>query len=381
MKIVSVQAYRTDASALGAEVRAVSGLRKDDGAVVKLVVRVTEPSVKAKLKANDLRLKDAFNVAEPYDRNTHVFYFKAADYAPGKARLFWRVPALHLPRFASLSLPGELLPLPDAASGWTRESEEKEILAEGLTYEKLTMKNRDGAPVIVSILTAERGKVSLRVGTANDGYQARRARATIPEMIAAAEKSGRRVLAAVNADFFDIFGDFHPSGLCVKDGKTVANGSSLRPFVGMTKDGGFLVSDLEERPDVLPSLREAAGGMQRLLKDGEVFDLAPGEPFGFTPHPRTAAGVTKDGRLLLLEVDGRIPDHSNGATLTDLALFLKSRGAVDALNLDGGGSSAVYTRGEDGLPALRTVPADLFRPFDKLIRKDYNALLLTERDP
>ena len=80
----------------------------------------------------------------------------------------------------------------------------------------------------------------------------------------------------------------------------------------------------------------------------------------------------------MLEVDGRIPAHSNGATLTDLSLFLKQRKAVTALNLDGGGSSAVYTRNRDGGFDLRTVPADLFRPNDKLIRKDYNAILITK---
>ena len=95
-------------------------------------------------------------------------------------------------------------------------------------------------------------------------------------------------------------------------------------------------------------------------------------------HPRTAVGLRGDGTLLCLEVDGRIPDYSNGATLVDLAKMLLRFGAVDAINLDGGGSSVVYTKGETGYD-LRTNPADLYRPTEKLIRGEYNCILLVER--
>jgi len=64
-------------------------------------------------------------------------------------------------------------------------------------------------------------------------------------------------------------------------------------------------------------------------------------------NPRTAAGVLPDGRLLFVQVDGRQPGRSVGLSVTETARFFDEIGAVEAVNLDGGGSSAVATR--DGL--------------------------------
>jgi exopolysaccharide biosynthesis protein len=61
-------------------------------------------------------------------------------------------------------------------------------------------------------------------------------------------------------------------------------------------------------------------------------------------HPRTAAGVTRDGKLILLVVDGR-QIESSGVDLEDLASILLDLGAYEALNLDGGGSSTLVVDG------------------------------------
>ncbi|MFG3659511.1 phosphodiester glycosidase family protein [Streptomyces sp. NPDC047706] len=70
-------------------------------------------------------------------------------------------------------------------------------------------------------------------------------------------------------------------------------------------------------------------------------------------NPRTAAGVTLDGRVVLLTADGRRPDRSAGLSITETAEVLRSLGAVDALNLDGGGSTTMVVRG-----ALQGRPSD-----------------------
>jgi exopolysaccharide biosynthesis protein len=61
---------------------------------------------------------------------------------------------------------------------------------------------------------------------------------------------------------------------------------------------------------------------------------------------RTLAGVTEDGRLLLVTVDGRRPGWSVGMTLPEAARLMRSLGARDALNLDGGGSTTMVVRGQ-----------------------------------
>ncbi|MET9730743.1 phosphodiester glycosidase family protein [Streptomyces sp. NPDC006458] len=69
--------------------------------------------------------------------------------------------------------------------------------------------------------------------------------------------------------------------------------------------------------------------------------------------PRTAAGVTANGRIVLLTVDGRRPGHSAGLTIAETAEVMRSLGAVNAINLDGGGSTAMVVNDE-----LQGVPSD-----------------------
>lgn len=61
--------------------------------------------------------------------------------------------------------------------------------------------------------------------------------------------------------------------------------------------------------------------------------------------PRTALGIRADGTVLLVTVDGRQPAASVGMTIEELRSLMASLGAVDAVNLDGGGSTAMAIRG------------------------------------
>ena len=70
-------------------------------------------------------------------------------------------------------------------------------------------------------------------------------------------------------------------------------------------------------------------------------------------QPRTIAGVDKHGDLVLVTVDGRLTAGSEGFTLAEEATFMRSLGAVQALNLDGGGSTAMAVNGN-----LVTNPSD-----------------------
>lgn len=104
---------------------------------------------------------------------------------------------------------------------------------------------------------------------------------------------------------------------------------------------------LSPRPAFTPEF--VLGGGPRLVKGGRPAAASdPGiypEGFAAARHPRTAAGVRADGRILLATVDGRQPELSVGMTIAELTALLIELGAVEAVNMDGGGSTAMVVRG------------------------------------
>ena len=86
------------------------------------------------------------------------------------------------------------------------------------------------------------------------------------------------------------------------------------------------------------------GGGPGLLNKGKVaidWDSAGFKAsFANSRHPRSAAGITADGDLILVAIDGR-QSMSRGATLDELAKIMLEEGCVSAINLDGGGSTAL----------------------------------------
>lgn len=357
----------------------------DCGEKIKTVICVKRPTFNAQLFVDGRAYTDAINDEEPFDRKSHVFYIEKSSVNENTELVItFNAIRPHGPKCSFAFTYGkpvfadeaELLKQYD--SGLIETSCESEALADGVAYSHILYKDKNGAPVHAFLAEVDTSLASVYIGTPDDGYESRNVRATIPDMIDCAVKNGKDVIAAVNADFFDMFGDFHPSGLCVKNGRVVANENSTRPFIGVKKDGTHVLTDTVESTGIVAELEQAAAGIQMVLKDGEIFDYAPLEPFSFVRHPRTCAGIKKDGNVLILVVDGRIPEYSNGASLVDLALLMKSYGADRAVNLDGGGSSAMYT--ENGSEyKLRSRPADLIRPTACLIRKDYNSLLVVKK--
>lgn len=68
--------------------------------------------------------------------------------------------------------------------------------------------------------------------------------------------------------------------------------------------------------------------------------------FGLSRNPRTLAGRTKSGHLLLVTVDGRQPGYSVGVSFDESARLMQSLGCEQATNLDGGGSTTIAVDGK-----------------------------------
>jgi GH25 family lysozyme M1 (1,4-beta-N-acetylmuramidase)/uncharacterized protein YgiM (DUF1202 family) len=103
----------------------------------------------------------------------------------------------------------------------------------------------------------------------------------------------------------------------------------------------------------------AISGDRIVVRTGKrAADLAVG-----TPDPRSAIGLTQNGRgLILMVVDGRQPGYSQGVSLHELADMLIAFGAYSGINMDGGGSSALVIRGVDGQARVLNRPIDSNTP-------------------
>ncbi len=114
-------------------------------------------------------------------------------------------------------------------------------------------------------------------------------------------------------------------------------------------------------------MKTAVGGGPVLLQNGEI-KITNNEELKFSgkaiddKHPRTAMGYTKDNKLIILIIEGRNSGIAEGATLTQEAQIFKDLGCLEALNLDGGGSSCMLVNGKETIKisdaaGQRPVPA------------------------
>jgi hypothetical protein len=163
------------------------------------------------------------------------------------------------------------------------------------------------------------------------------------------------VVGGVNADFFRPNGA--PTNAHVSRGRVLSRPSD-RPVLAFDSTGAPHILRLTTAPigDVSENdggLRltplhplEAVGGRPVLARDSTVLPQVDSGAASFSTsrHPRTAAGIARGGRrLLLVTVDGR-QSYSDGMTLRELANVMLALGARAAINLDGGGSTAMVVK-------------------------------------
>ncbi|MBP6002446.1 MAG: phosphodiester glycosidase family protein [Pyrinomonadaceae bacterium] len=119
-------------------------------------------------------------------------------------------------------------------------------------------------------------------------------------------------------------------------------------FEGFRFGNIFVVGD-KSKHNFFNKAEDIVAGVPQLIKNGKI-DITwqeekSSKSFVETRHPRTAVAKLKDGKFLMITVDGRT-EASGGIGLQDLAEYLLSLGAIDAMNLDGGGSTTMFVDGK-----------------------------------
>ena len=149
----------------------------------------------------------------------------------------------------------------------------------------------------------------------------------------------------------------YPVGWHYSGGRLVAkpNAENIRSTMVVHRDGRISLLDaLQALP---PDTQYAVSGNAMMLREGKATPPARDA----TRHPRSAVGLSADARtLFIMAVDGRQESHSRGVTLAELAQVLIKFGAHHAINLDGGGSTALVIKDPGtGVYALANQPSDL----------------------
>lgn len=226
---------------------------------------------------------------------------------------------------------------------------EREI-GQGITWQHHEFEELFGSRQNVGILIADLDNPSVAVELPHLRGSLQRTSTLVPDQVPAA-------LAATNGTYFSSAGGGGHNTYLRIDGTTIPHNPRSK---GAWGHHGALAQDDSLRWSIIQMPATAdewddnhthptimANG-PLLLIGGEVaaaqIDSAGGTHCTGR-HPRTAAGITGDNRLVLLTIDGRT-DRGAGMTCTETALVLLWLGCLDAVNMDGGGTTTMWVRDE-----------------------------------
>lgn len=189
-------------------------------------------------------------------------------------------------------------------------------------------------------------------------------------------------IAAINGTFFNM--DRGGSVVFFKvDGDVISRGAVNRRLysesgaIAIQNDGTIAILIRPDEGWLSDNNVTVMGSGPILIFNGE-HQILNRDPFNELRHPRTAVETTKDQRLLLITVDGR-SSEAHGMSTPELRELMEDFGAVSALNLDGGGSTAMWIDGF-GENGIVNYPSDN-RKFDHAGERGVaNALILIPAD-
>lgn len=199
-------------------------------------------------------------------------------------------------------------------------------------------------------------------------------------VLTSTKANSRGALAAINGTYFDMGETERSVCFAAKDGKVV---EYTREPIGQLSNGAVVMDG--SHVDIIPwdvrmermlypdsiGVDDAVGkdvmvAGPLLLQEGKEKTFSD-ESHIMGKHPRSVIAV-KGKKIYLIVVDGRDPERASGVTIPELAHMMRVLQMDSALNLDGGGSSTLWTRPKvqfytDGTPVcpcngIQNVPSD-----------------------
>lgn len=183
------------------------------------------------------------------------------------------------------------------------------------------------------------------------------------------------VVGAINAGGYDM-SNGRPSGAFIMSG-TVINEPTGTTF-WIDKDGNAHITSAQECNAALAAgnVREAVASFGDIFENGHARSGLDNT----TRASRTAIGIKADGTVVMLMVDGRQAPYSVGMTMAEVAASMEALGCVEAVNLDGGGSSTFATQREGESENNTSAGLTLrCRPSDGYERKVSNTIMVLSK--
>ena len=180
-------------------------------------------------------------------------------------------------------------------------------------------------------------------------------------------------VVGVNADFYNMTTGA-PNGALVMEGVEYHSGASAS-FFAILKDGTAMIGSSGEYDSYKDQIQEAVGGSVYLVKDGKSVVDSSADYYN-SRHSRTCVGITAEGKVVLMVLDGRQEPFSAGGSAEELAQIMLDAGCVTAINLDGGGSTTFVAK-QEGSDTLTVVN----RPSDGYERSVSSSLMVVSTAP
>ena len=253
------------------------------------------------------------------------------------------------------------------AAGLTPVVQTHHAIANGVTYDKIVMRNKDNHQAIGYLTEIDLTK-NVTLKATYDGYYT--AGSTAADRVGNAQTISKgqwslkettrlaadygtiadpagTVVMATNGDYFNM-GTGEPTGYLIMEGNVIK--TSYEPYFAILTNGTAVIRDAGTPTD---DVMEAVSGPLYLLRNGDIQVTSDR-----SMNPRNSVGIRDDGSVVFFMAEGRLAPRSIGMDLYEMAAVLKDAGCVTALYLDGGGSATFAAREEGGELKMLSKPSD-----------------------